>query len=201
MWLSACTRPCIPFTIPRGDVVPYHALIIPNAFGFQPGSRTSISRSVWRAFIVGVSPSDSAARRRAAHEHAAVSPAAPAKERAGTAGGNHRSIRRTVIGNVSSRDGLPGSSVVKEHRTARLKGRTHHERRRSQEAHHRVTEVARRPARARAKRTPHVAAEDDGAVPSLQPPQCLLDHGAVPDGDSRCGLPHMAHARTLCSQG
>ena len=100
---------------------------------------------------------DGSARRRAMREHAAVSPAAPAKERAGTPAGNHRGIRRALTGERVLPDGLPGSSLVKEHRTARLIGRTHHERRRSQEAHDRFAESARRTARAGPQRTTHCA--------------------------------------------
>src|SRR2546430_2146026 len=69
-----------------------------------------------------------------------------------------------LIRDVSSRDGLPGSSGCEGTPDSPVEGRTRYERRRSQEPHDRITEGARCPARARSQRTPHVAAENDGSI-------------------------------------
>ncbi len=55
-------------------------------------------------------------------EHAAVSPAAPAKSVLARPLETTAAFGGRWLVNVSSRDGLPGSSLVKEHRTAQLKG-------------------------------------------------------------------------------
>src|SRR5205814_759273 len=67
---------------------------------------------------------DRSARRRAPHEHAAVVPTAPAEERAVTPGADHRGIRRALIRDVSSRDGLPGSSGREGTADSPVEGRT-----------------------------------------------------------------------------
>jgi len=61
---------------------------------------------VTRAFVVGVDAATVVARRRAALDHVAVSPAASRRASvrpAGTSGGNHRDIRRADLIDVGEK--------------------------------------------------------------------------------------------------
>ena len=68
-------------------------------------------------------------------------------------------------------------------------------------AHDRRTHPAQRRRSSRATAKADRATQDDGAVPSLQPSQCLPHRQSAPRGDARGGIPRVAQGRTVRSQG